>query len=125
MKKLHDNLKFIVITDDIDAAAVLFPQFPAYHFSIAEDFFVISHAKYLIIANSTFSWWGAWLNKACKTVIAPKFWMRYNQSNGWWAPGESITKGFSYMGQDGELYSSAECVDEVNALGLSYTKFPY
>jgi Glycosyl transferase family 11 len=125
MKKLHDNLKFIVITDDIDEAEKLFPDFPVHHFSVAEDFLVISHAKYLIIANSTFSWWGAWLNKACKTVIAPKFWMRHNQSNGWWAPGESITKGFSYMGKDGRLYSSGECIDEVNALGLSYANFPY
>lgn len=125
MKKQSNNMKFIVITDDVDAASKLFPEYPTYHFSIAEDFFVISHAKYLIIANSTFSWWGAWLNKSCQKVIAPKFWMRYNQSNGWWAPGESITKGFFYMGKDGRLYSSGQCIDEVNSLSLSYADFPY
>lgn len=38
------------------------------------DMFLMSHCKDLIIANSSFSWWGAFLNSRDGRIIAPSKW---------------------------------------------------
>jgi hypothetical protein len=39
------------------------------------DMFLMTYCKDLIIANSSFSWWGAFLNKKARKVIVPQRWV--------------------------------------------------
>ena len=40
------------------------------------DMFLMTYCRELVIANSSFSWWGAFLNADAKTVCAPEPWLR-------------------------------------------------
>jgi hypothetical protein len=47
-----------------------------------EDLYIMSFCKNNIMANSSFSWWGAWLNENInKTVISPKKWFGVKKSD--------------------------------------------
>lgn len=42
------------------------------------DMFLMTHCRQLVIANSSFSWWGAYLNPHAEQVFAPAIWLRRN-----------------------------------------------
>lgn len=39
-----------------------------------ENLHLLSLARHAVMANSTFSWWGAWLRRGSGTVVAPRPW---------------------------------------------------
>ena len=72
MKKMPDKRK-IVITDNIDEAyKTIGDGFEYSSNTPIADFYLLCNAENLIISNSTFSWWGAWLSNA--RTVAPAKW---------------------------------------------------
>ena len=75
---MFPNSHFVILSDDIEWCKNQ-KAFADCEFwqgtSNVHDLYVMTKAEHNIIANSSFSWWGAWLNKKYgKIVIAPKKW---------------------------------------------------
>lgn len=88
VSKNNYNLKFFLFTDD--------PEWVSKNFNIKGkkilvninhgknsfiDMHLMSLCKINIIANSSFSWWGAWLNNNKKIIYAPKNWFNDKSIN--------------------------------------------
>mgnify|MGYP003390832896 CR=1 FL=1 len=112
MQQIKKGLRFIVITDDIVNAKKFFPQYEVLHFNIGKDYSIIKNAYYLILSNSSFAWFPAWLSDNLKYCIAPKYWGRHNISDGYWSCGYNITSGWHYLDRDGKIFNYDSCVKE-------------
>lgn len=113
MLQINPNMKFLIVTDDIPTAKSFMPfDIPAIHVDVGFDFYVVNQAKWLIISNSSFGWWAAWLNTKCNKTLAPKYWARHNVSNGYWATGDVYSRFFHYIDRDGKICSYEECKEE-------------
>jgi len=78
ISKVPDATHFLVFSDDIDWCKTKFVG-EQYTFIENEvdvmDLHLMSFCKHNIIANSSFSWWGAWLNtNKNKVVVTPSKW---------------------------------------------------
>ena len=84
--------KVIVFSNDIDFCKKLFETYAKaieFHYvnnnhgqNSFRDMQLMTFAKINIIANSSFSWWGAWLNvrKDSHYTITPEPWVNYTDS---------------------------------------------
>lgn len=79
--KKHPGVKFLFFSDDITWCKKTFGK--QYYYSEGNkdivDMYLMAQCRHHIIANSSMSWWGAWLRRlfadiADQVVIAPEHW---------------------------------------------------
>lgn len=81
VKLMPKESVFLIFSDDIEWCKNNFPDIPERFVYIEnqkdfEDLYLMSLCDNNIIANSSFSWWGSWLNRnENKIVVAPKLWI--------------------------------------------------
>ncbi len=88
LNKVVDNPIYFLFSDDINWVKRNFKLDCTHIFvdtdgPVHEHQYLITQCKHNIIANSTFSWWGAYLNNnPDKVIIAPKRWYKNNENTG-------------------------------------------
>lgn len=96
VQRMEANSKFIFFSDDLEWVKEnldvpnaiychknMFGQYEDWY-----DMYLMSKCRHNIIANSSFSWWGAWLNQnEKKMVVAPKRWIGYAETPDIWCEG--------------------------------------
>tara|TARA_R110000787_G_scaffold184181_4_gene296050 strand:+ start:727 stop:1608 length:882 start_codon:yes stop_codon:yes gene_type:complete len=89
-EKQNEDVTFVFFSDDIEWVKNEFNYLDSKKIFIVGntgennwiDLFLMSSCSHQIIANSSFSWWSAWLNKnKNKKVIAPKNWFANEKAN--------------------------------------------
>ena len=71
----------VFVGDDLEEARATFSDCDGARFEHndeAIDLQLLGHAATVIVSNSSFAWWGAWLNaRPGKRVFAPRHWLGY------------------------------------------------
>lgn len=82
----ENDVLFLIFSDDINWCKENFNFINNKYFveglSDVQELILMSKCDGHIIANSSFSWWGAWLNpKVNKKIVAPRSWFVFSEQN--------------------------------------------
>lgn len=96
VKGVEPSSKFIFFSDDLDWVkenldipnAIYCNKDMFEHYEDWYDMYLMSKCRHNIIANSSFSWWGAWLNQnKGKIIVAPNRWIGNAETPDIWCDG--------------------------------------
>ncbi len=113
MKKINKDMRFMVVTEDEEAARKLLPEYECHHFDMAKDYVTLKNARYLIMCNTSFALMPVMSSTELKYAIAPKYWARHNISDGFWSSEQNIYSFLTYQDRSGKLFSPEECRKEL------------
>lgn len=104
--------RFVVVTDDRRYANALFPRLPVLHGGIAECYMALYQAKYLILSNTSFSYFPVKTGVEKKYVIAPMHWARFGNIYSRWAAPANLYRSWMWLDKGGALHAYEDCLQE-------------
>ena len=114
MKRINPDMRFLIITDEVENAHKVLPEYEAVTGDIGRDYAIIKNARYLLLSNSSFAVFPAMTSTELKYAIAPKYWARHNVSNGYWSSEQNIYSFLHYQDRRGRIWSADECKEELD-----------
>ena len=113
MKKRNPNLKFRIVTDDKNYAKKLLPNIEIIGGNISSDFYALYKARFLIISNSSFSYFPIMLGEKPDYVIAPLYWSRYGNKYNKWSSPANCYEGWIWQNNEGKILSKNEVINSL------------
>ena len=99
LDQFPSSIPIALFSDDTQRARLLLPRDPDWispSLSPGIDLFSMSAFQNMIIANSTFSWWAAWLNtNNSKLVVAPEYFVGWRKKK--WYPADIVVNDWCYV----------------------------
>lgn len=97
-----NEIDVFVFSDEIEDARAIMPDLGLKYTFLRpnvekpwEDIWAMAACRSHIVANSSFSWWGAWLNCAAdKRVIAPRTWLHLKRAPERWSLLDLVPEGW-------------------------------
>jgi hypothetical protein len=81
--------EFVLFTNDIPYAQEKFPDIPVIHESEIDSLYLMSKCGVAICANSSFSWWGAYLNSQ-RPIYMPSKWYNNDVQGNYYFQGVEV-----------------------------------
>ena len=100
LRQLPEDLFYIIVTDGPEYAEREFSFLPRKQILCSKasvvDMLLMARCRYVITANSSFSYWGAWRNVLPNAVIiAPKYYLGWRAGD--WTPDRIQVPGWNYI----------------------------
>lgn len=120
MKEQKSVTNFLIVTDDVRYANSILPQYEVLRGGVAECYVALNKAKYLVLSNSSFSYFPVKTNENDPFVIAPKHWARFGNEYNKWASPANLYKGWFWQDKFGHLHTYEHCKNEVDYMENFY-----
>lgn len=124
MEKFPNIKEFVIVTDDAEYSSILFPNLKQIERGIAQSYIALYQARYLILSNSSFSYFPVKTQKNKPFVIAPMHWARFDNSYKRWASPANLYIDWMWQDAIGNLFSYEECITSYEST-MEYYRINY
>jgi hypothetical protein len=119
MLEINKNMRFYIVSDDIDVAqrysisigdmigSLLDDKQDVHNAphhrggNIETDYKLLYNAKNVIMSNSSFAFWPVWTSKKVKNVVSPSRWLAHNLDGEFWSTADMRVKEWTYIDKNG------------------------